>query len=208
MTIDGKIAPASGESRWITGETARQHGMRLRERADAILVGVNTVIADNPRLTFRSRGRSKAKLRRIVLDTNARTPLGSRVVSDEFAEGTIIILGPEAPKRRAAALANRVSVWVAPLRDGQIDLRWLLRKLGREEITEVLVEGGGEVHASFLLKGLAHRVSFFYAAKILGGRDSIKAVAGAGLLRKQDWLRLREVQWKTAGGDLYMTANV
>ena len=209
MTLDGKIATAHGASKWITDETARQHGMRLRERADAILVGVQTILADDPSLTFRTPRSSKRKqLRRIVLDTHARTPLTARVVSDAFAGSTTVVIGPHAPKRRATALARRVNVWAAPLRDGRIDVRWLLRELGREEVTEVLVEGGGEVNASFLLEGLANRVAFFYAPKILGGRDSIKAVAGTGLLRKQDWLRLKQVEWKAAGRDLYMTATV
>ena len=207
MTLDGKIATADGESKWITGEAARAQGMRLRERADAILVGVNTILADDPSLTFRGR-RSKPKpLRRIILDTRARTPLNAKVVSRD-GESTTIVIGPIASKQRAAALAARVNVWVAPSRDGQIDLRWVLRKLGRQEVIEVLVEGGGEMNASFLLNRLAHRVAFFYAPRILGGRGSIKAVGGRGLLRKQDWLRLRQVEWKTTGPDLFMTATV
>lgn len=208
MTLDGKIATADGESKWITGEAARAQGMRFRERADAILVGVNTILADDPSLTFRGRRSKPKSLRRIILDTHARTPLNAKVVSDRDADSTTIVIGPTAPKRRATALATRVNVWVAPLQDRQIDLRWVLRKLGREEIIEVLVEGGGEVNASLLLNRLAHRVAFFYAPKILGGRESIKAVAGSGLLRKQDWLRLRQVKWKTTGRDLFMTATV
>ena len=208
MTLDGKIATAHGESKWITGEPARRQAMRLRERADAILVGVNTILADDPSLTFRGR-RSKPKpLRRIILDTHARTPLNAKVVSDKESDSTTIVIGRTAPKQRATALAARVNVWIAPVRNKQIDLRWLLRKLGGEDVVEVLVEGGGEVNASFLLNGLSHRVAFFYAPKILGGRESTKAVAGAGLLRKEEWLRLRQVEWKTIGRDLFMTATV
>ena len=176
MTLDGKIATASGESKWITGEKARAEGMRLRARADAILVGVNTVLADDPGLTIRQGPRSKVqgpRLRRIVLDSRARTPLKSKVVRDEFAALTTIVVGQSAPARRVAALAKTVSVVRAPLRGGRIDLRWLLKKLGREKVTSLLVEGGGEVNASFLLGGLAHRVAFFYAPKILGGRDEL-----------------------------------
>jgi diaminohydroxyphosphoribosylaminopyrimidine deaminase / 5-amino-6-(5-phosphoribosylamino)uracil reductase len=208
MTLDGKIATPAGESKWITGEAARRHGMRLRERADAILAGVNTIIADDPSLTFRAaRGIGKT-LRRIILDANARMPLSARAVTDEAAHATTIVVSTAAPKSRVGALGRRVNVWTAPARNGRIDLRWLLRKLGREEVTDLLVEGGGEVNASFLLGGHAQRVAFFYAPKILGGRDAIKGVAGAGLLKKQDWLKLREVQWKSFGKDLFMTARI
>ena len=210
MTLDGKIATASGESKWITGEKARAEGMRLRAGADAILVGVNTVLADDPGLTVRQGPRSKVQgpwLRRIVLDSRARTPLSSKVVSDEFAALTTIVVGRGAPAKRVAALAKKVSVVRAPLRGGRIDLRWLLKKLGRENVTSLLVEGGGEANASFLLGGLAHRVVFFYAPKVLGGRDAHKAVAGDGAQSLGDVLNLSEVEWRRVGGDLMMTAR-
>jgi diaminohydroxyphosphoribosylaminopyrimidine deaminase/5-amino-6-(5-phosphoribosylamino)uracil reductase len=101
-----------------------------------------------------------------------------------------------------------VNVVRAPLRNGRIDLRWLLRKLGGENVTSLLVEGGGEVNASFLLGGLAHRVVFFYAPKILGGRDAHKAVAGDGARSLGEILNLTEVEWRRVGNDLMMTARV
>jgi diaminohydroxyphosphoribosylaminopyrimidine deaminase/5-amino-6-(5-phosphoribosylamino)uracil reductase len=210
MTLDGKIATPSGESKWITGEAARAEGMKLRQGADAILVGVNTVLADDPSLTVRQgRGpKLKAqKLRRIVLDSRARTPPRSRVVSDELAALTTIVVGRHAPAKRVAALARRVNVIRSPLRGGRVDLRWLLRRLGRENVTSLLVEGGGEVNASFLLGGFAHRVAFFYAPKILGGRDARKAVAGAGAASLKEILKLRDIEWQRVGPDLMMTAR-
>lgn len=211
MTLDGKIATASGESKWITGEQARAEGMRLRAGADAILVGVNTVLADDPSLTVRQGPRSKIqdpRLRRIILDSRARTPLKSKVVSDEFAALTTIVVGRSAPAKRVAALERTVDVVRAPLRRGRVDLRWLLKKLGRENVTSLLVEGGGEVNASFLLGGLAHRVAFFYAPKILGGRNAHKAVAGDGARSLSEILNLTEVEWRNVGNDLMMTARV
>ena len=211
MTLDGKIATASGESKWITGEKARGEGMRLRAGADAILVGVNTVLADDPSLTVRQAQSSKLKgqrLRRIVLDSQARTPLESKLINDECASLTTIVVGRGAPAKRVAALARTVNVIRAPLRGGRIDLRWLLKKLGSENVTSLLVEGGGEVNASFLLGGLAHRVVFFYAPKILGGRAARKAVAGEGARRLGDVLNLTEVEWRRVGEDLMMTARI
>ena len=217
MTLDGKIATASGESRWITGEKARAYGMELRQGSDAILVGINTVLADDPSLTFRKhetgvRGpRSGVRghaLRRIVLDARGRTPSKARVVSDEYAALTTIVVSNLAPKRRAAALAKRVRVLVAPSSEGKIDLRWLLRKLGSESITSLLVEGGGEVNASFLLQGLAQRVAFFYAPKILGGRDSRRAVAGQGARTLAESLSLTDLEWRRLGSDWLLSAQV
>lgn len=214
MTLDGKIATANGESKWITGEKARAYGMKLRQGSDAILVGVNTILADDPSLTVRGLGktpRSKVQspsLRRIVLDSKARTPLSAKVVSDELAGLTTIVVSRTAAKKRVQALAKRVRVWVAPTTKAGIDLRWLLRKLGRENVSRLLVEGGGEVNASFLLGRHAHRVAFFYAPKILGGRQARKGVAGAGAKSLAEALKLIEVEWRKLGEDLLLTAKV
>lgn len=213
MTLDGKIATASGESKWITGEQARAYGMKLRQGSDAILVGVNTILADDPSLTWRSGRSARPKtqppqLRRIVLDSEARTPWQAKVVSDEFAAWTTIVVSRQAPKPRVAALAQRVNVLVAPSRKSGIDLRWLLRKLGAVHVTSLLVEGGGEVNASFLLGGFTQRVAFFYAPKILGGRDSRKGVAGDGVNSLSEVIQLHEVEWRKLGADLLLTAKI
>ena len=216
MTLDGKIATASGDSKWITSEPARAVGMKLREATDAILVGINTVLADNPSLTFRPATTSRKtaaaapkRLRRIILDAHARTPLEARVVTDTAADLTTIVLSAVAPKRRAAALAQRVRTLIAPVTpDGRIDLCWLLAELGREQVTALLVEGGGEVNASFLLGGFAQRIAFFYAPKILGGRTARKAVAGDGARNLDEVLNLTDLHWRPLGPDLLLTACV
>ena len=213
MTLDGKIATASGESKWITGEKARAYGMKLRQGADAILVGINTVLADDPSLSVRECRRSQSPgrqipKRRIILDSRAQTPLDARVVSDEFREFTTVVVTKTAPRSRVATLSKRVKVLLAPERQGKIDLRWLLKRLGAEDVTSLLVEGGGEVNASFLLGGLAHRVAFFYAPKILGGRDARKAVGGDGIERLSEMIKLRDVVWKRLGPDLLLTARI
>jgi diaminohydroxyphosphoribosylaminopyrimidine deaminase/5-amino-6-(5-phosphoribosylamino)uracil reductase len=210
MTLDGKIATAAGESKWITGNKARAYGMKLRQGADAILVGINTILADDPSLTARSlKSEEGHALRRIILDSQARTPLKAKVVSDQYARLTTIVLSRSAPAKRVSELSKRTNVIVAPAtpRSG-IDLRWLLRRLGAENVTSLLVEGGGEVNASFLLQGLAQRVAFFYAPKILGGRDAIRAVAGAGIMRLDHAIRLTSVEYRTLGPDLLLTAQV
>lgn len=212
MTLDGKIATASGESKWITGEKSRAEAMRLRARSDGILVGINTILMDDPSLTVRSprSGTSlkNSRLRRIVLDSRARTPLDAKVVSDDCAHLTTIMTTSAASKRRVAALKKRVEVWEAPAVDGRPDLGWLMKELGTREVTSLLVEGGGEVNAAFLEAGLAHRVALFYAPKILGGRDARKGVAGAGASRLDEALRLSDVRWRKLGEDLLLSARI
>lgn len=207
MSLDGKIATVTGESKWITGERAKACGMRLRAGADAILVGINTILRDDPSLTARRPGTADKPWRRIILDARARTPLCSKVVSDSAAASTIVVVTRAAPQRRVDALREKVRVLTAPTAGGGIDLRWLLDRLGRENVTALLVEGGGETNACFLAQGLAQRVAFFYAPLVLGGRAAPKAVAGEGAARLQDGIRLRGLVWRRLGADIFLTAR-
>ena len=207
MTLDGRIATAGGESKWITGPAARRHGQLLRKGSDAILVGINTVLADDPAL--KAKGKLKSRpLRRIILDSHARTPLAAKVLNDELAHVTTVVVTRDAPERRVDAIAKKVNLLVSPIRKGRVDLRWLLKRLGREEVTSLLVEGGGEVNASFLQDDLAHRVAFFYAPKILGGSEARRAVGGDGARSLDEALELGNVEWSRVGADLLLTARI
>jgi diaminohydroxyphosphoribosylaminopyrimidine deaminase/5-amino-6-(5-phosphoribosylamino)uracil reductase len=213
MTLDGKIATAAGESKWITGEPARAWATRLRQGVDAILVGVKTVLADDPALFARPvrAGQPAALLPqpwRVVLDTAARIPVSARLMTDPHAARTIVVVGRQAPQRRVEALQRRVAVWLAPRRAGRVDLAWVLRRLGAQEVTSLLVEGGGEVQAGFLEQHLAHRVAFFYAPKVLGGRRAHKAVAGRGAQGWAEIPRLTDLEWRRCGVDLLLWARV
>jgi diaminohydroxyphosphoribosylaminopyrimidine deaminase / 5-amino-6-(5-phosphoribosylamino)uracil reductase len=207
MSLDGKIATRTGESKWITSPVSRKRAMKLRQGADAILVGVNTVLRDDPGLTVRLPGVSK-NLRRIILDSQARTPLDSRVVSDEYAQFTTVVATKAASAQRVTALERKVQVWRAPACEDRIDIGWLLDQLGDQEVTSLLVEGGGEVNASFLLGGFAQRVAFFYAPMLIGGAQAVKATAGDGILDASQGLKLTDVQWERLGRDLLLTARV
>ena len=209
MTLDGKIATRNGESKWITGTASRALGMRLRAASDAILVGVNTVSADDPVLTVRVGARPAARrLRRFILDSRGRTPLGANVFSQGGLEDTTVVVTRLAPAKRVAALARRARVWVSPSRDGRVSLPWLMSRMGREGVLQLLVEGGGEVGASFLMGGHAHRVAFFYAPMVLGGRRSRRAVSGEGARDLASTLALEGVETKRCGPDLFLTARV
>lgn len=204
MSLDGKIATRSGESKWITGPKSREYGMNLRFGADAILVGVNTIIADNPQLTIRKSGFEDKALRRIVLDPTARIPLDAKIID----ASTTVVITNKAPARKVKALLARANVLEAPAKKGTIDLGWLLRNLGKDNITNLLVEGGGETNALFLLEGFAQRVAFFYAPVIIGGRTARKAVAGDGLPDLAGRIQLRDPRWRQLGRDLLLTARV
>jgi diaminohydroxyphosphoribosylaminopyrimidine deaminase/5-amino-6-(5-phosphoribosylamino)uracil reductase len=208
MSLDGKVATVGGQSRWITGEKSRALGMKLRAGADAILVGVKTVLADDPSLTVRQPGFREKRWRRIILDPRARTPLTAKVVSDAHAASTIVVVTKAAPSRRADALGRHVRLLCAPGRADGIDLKWLLEKLGQEEVTSLLVEGGGETNAAFLSAGLTGRVEFFYAPMVLGGRGAPKAVAGEGVATVDHAPRLRGARWRRIGQDLLLSGYV
>ena len=210
MTLDGKIAAGDGQSKWITGEVARRHAMRLRYSMDAILVGRQTVEADDPSLTVRlspSVHSTCKPLMRIVLDSRARIPLDAKVLNDDMKHMTRVVVSASAPAGRLAALQNRVEVWQSPAKT-RVDLFWLLKTLGSHEVTSLLVEGGGEVHASFLEADLVDEVAFYYAPKVLGGTASRRAIAGKGATQLNAALRLDQVRWRQLGMDLGLRALV
>ena len=207
MTLDGKIATAAGESKWITNEQSRAEVLRLRRDSDAVLVGLNTVLLDDPGLLPTPR-HARPFRRRIVLDSRARTPLTAKLLNDPARGQTIVVVGEAAPPRRVAALRQRAHVIVAPVTKSGIDLPWLMRELGRLPVTHLLVEGGGEVHASFLAAGLVHRVAFFYAPKILGGAASRRSVAGAGFTSLEVAPRLVQCRTRRFGSDFLLTGAI
>ena len=212
MSLDGKIATNSGDSKWITGEKARAFGMRLRLGADAILAGVNTILRDDPALTLRSypgiRIPPWKKWRRIVLDPAGRIPESAKVLTDERASQTSVVLSSEASPKKIRALEKLTTVLVAPGRGDKINLKWLSRRLGKEGITSLLVEGGGETHYNFLRQSLVNRIHFFYAPLIITGRNAPKAVGGDRTLRGGEGLRLTQVEWTKVGADLLCSALV
>ena len=210
MTLDGKTATESGQSKWITSEFSRRFAMRLRYEADAILAGVNTVIADDPALTLRLTKNRKAKpLRRLVLDPRGRIPLTARLLNDDQASATTVVVGPAVSRRAVRALEEKVQVLHCPAKGVRgLDLGWLLRALGSQEITSLLVEGGGETAAAFLEQRLAQTVAFFYAPKVLGGAKARRGVAGSGAGTREDFLALENLKWRKLGPDLLLQASV
>jgi diaminohydroxyphosphoribosylaminopyrimidine deaminase / 5-amino-6-(5-phosphoribosylamino)uracil reductase len=214
MSLDGKIATNSGESKWITSERSRAYGMRLRVGSDAILCGINTVLRDDPALTIRPSSRLKFPVEkhssRIILDREARVPLTAKVVSDEQAARTVVAVSSGAKQERVRELEKRVRVLVVPVskdrRTFKLDV--LLDQLGADGITSILIEGGGETHATFLQQRLANRVYFFYAPMIITGRNAPKAISGPRTLNHGKGLRLQSPEWQALGPDLLLSGIV
>jgi len=180
ITLDGKIATVAGKSKWITGEAARADVMRLRDQHDAVMVGINTVLADDPWLSAR-RVHARNPIR-IVIDSHLRTPPNAHLLPNKTGPRTIIACNGDAPAAREAALVGHgAEVWrIATHRNGRLDLSKLARKLGSENILSVLAEGGGELHAYLLTHRLADELVLYIAPKVVGG-PAKSWVGGKGL---------------------------
>jgi diaminohydroxyphosphoribosylaminopyrimidine deaminase/5-amino-6-(5-phosphoribosylamino)uracil reductase len=208
MTADGKIADIHGAARWITGEAARAEAHRQRREADAIIVGVTTVLRDDPALTVRLPQPWPREPYRVVLDTHARTPVAARVIAGTTPARALIAAGETAPAARVAALRSAgATVLSCPVRDGRVDQGALLAALFEREVRAVLLEGGGEVHAAFLDAGLVDRVTLFVAPLLLGGRGAPTVVGGAGRELKSA-IRLGPMDVRRVGDDLLIEADV
>jgi len=180
-TLDGRIATRSGDSKWVTGEKSREYVHRLRHAADGILVGINTVRADNPSLTTRlPEGRGKDPVR-IILDTHLAISPKARLLRQESSADTIIVVGEGVSQDKQAAFGkDGTRVIQLKLQNGLIDMNALMDRLGEMGICSLLIEGGGRVLASALSAGIVDKVAFFYAPKILGGDDGIPICSGPG----------------------------
>jgi diaminohydroxyphosphoribosylaminopyrimidine deaminase/5-amino-6-(5-phosphoribosylamino)uracil reductase len=208
MTLDGKLADASGASRWITGEAARLEAHRLRSEADAVLIGIGTLLADDPALTVRLPRPWPREPFRVVMDRLARTPPTARLITSATPARALIGVGPDAPAARVTALERAgAGVLRLSVRDDRLDPSALLDQLFAREVRGVLVEGGSEVHAGFLEGGLVDRVALFVAPMLLGGRDATPVVGGRGLALKEA-VRLGDLDVRRLGPDLLIEADV
>lgn len=205
MTLDGKIATSTGESKWITSEAARRRVHEWRNIFDGIIVGIGTVLADNPSLTTRLEIGSRNPIR-IIVDSRARTPLNSNIVTDGQAK-TIIAVSEHAPKKNIDALIERgVEIIVAGSGE-HVDLKLLLKELAAREITSVMVEGGGTVNFSLLKEGLVDKINAFIAPKIFGGRSALTSVEGEGLKIDQA-VELIDIETEMIGADILISGYV
>jgi diaminohydroxyphosphoribosylaminopyrimidine deaminase/5-amino-6-(5-phosphoribosylamino)uracil reductase len=203
MSLDGKIATRTRHSQWISNAASRQRVHELRGRMDAILVGIGTVLADDPLLTARPPGPRTAL--RIVLDSRARLPLESQLVRTAAAVPTLVVVGPKASGAACLALADRrCQVLALPDQDGRPEISTLLTELGRRRFTNLLVEGGSAVLGSFLDAGALDEVHVFIAPRLVGGAAAPTPVAGMGVDHLAEALTLTEWSVERVDDDLYV----
>lgn len=199
QSLDGRIATRTGKSRWISGEEARRFAHALRAESDAVLVGANTVRRDDPRLDARL-SKNGATPIKVVLDAGLKTPLSAKLFS---SKGPVIL----AATRRASAAAVRRfdgKAKVAVIKDsrGRVDLKALLKYLADRGVTQVLIEGGGEVIADAISNGLAQEICFIVAPLIIGGKNAVPSVGGEGAARLAKAWRLKEWRIEPLGADI------
>lgn len=206
MTLDGKIAAYTGDSKWVTGENARKHVHELRNKYSAIMAGVDTVLADDPMLNCRlPEGTDPV---RIICDTHLRIPEESQIVTSASEIRTILAYAGDEKEEKKQKLLS-AGVELIRCGDGdQVDLELLLQKLGEMQIDSVLVEGGGTLHGSLLLTGLVNRVYAYVAPKLIGGKEASSPVEGAGFARMREAEVLSEIEIIPFGEDICITGKM
>ncbi len=204
ITLDGKLATATGDSRWVTGEEARKRVHQLRDRVDAVLVGANTVRRDDPQLTTRLPGGRDAV--RVVVDSGLSLPASRKVFVQSSPARTIVATLKSAPAARRARLEKQgVEVWTLPGASGRVALPALLRRMGKAGLLHVLVEGGAQVHGAFMKAGLADELALFIAPKVIGG-DGLSWLAPLGVRQMGKALALGALTTEKVGEDVLLTA--
>ncbi|HEX3032920.1 MAG TPA: bifunctional diaminohydroxyphosphoribosylaminopyrimidine deaminase/5-amino-6-(5-phosphoribosylamino)uracil reductase RibD [Bacillota bacterium] len=210
MTLDGKIATHNGDSRWVTGESARTYVHQLRDEYDAILVGIGTVLSDNPALTTRLVDRSGHDPVRIIVDSEGRLPLEAQVLTVKSDSPTVVAVTSRAQAEKLQLLeAAGAKILIVNQRpDGRVDLAHLMELLGQRNISSVLIEGGAQINAAALEAGIVDKVAMFIAPKIIGGENAPGPVGGSGISRMHDALPLEDVRIQHFGRDIMIEGNI
>jgi diaminohydroxyphosphoribosylaminopyrimidine deaminase/5-amino-6-(5-phosphoribosylamino)uracil reductase len=201
MSLDGKIATRTGDSKWITSENARRAAHQLRACVDAVMVGANTVIRDNSQLTLRHGVWGRQPLR-VVVDARGRTRRSAKLFRDKHRGRTLVLTTTLSSARWRRYLVLRgIDVVVVPQKDRRVELRAALEALGKHDVTSVLVEGGGELLGSMFDARLVDRVALFLAPIVIGGREAVSAVGGKGAAKVKRAVRLRDCRWRSLGSN-------
>ncbi len=206
MTLDGKIATITGASKWITGEKAREHVHMQRNRLSAIMVGVGTILSDDPQLTCRIPGGRDPV--RIICDTHLRTPLTSQVVATSKTTPTVIATCCDDAEKRKKYEDAGCRVLVIDEKDGRVDLKKLMEALGREKIDSVLLEGGAALNWAALESGIVDKVQAYVAPKLFGGSTAKTPVGGAGVLLPDNAFKLKNSVITQLGEDILIESEV
>lgn len=207
LTLDGRTGTAGGDSQWISGPASREHVHRLRDRVDAIMVGIGTVLQDDPRLTTRLPEGSGRDPLRIVVDSDLRLPEVAAVLQDP-ANVLIAVTRKAPPEKIKRLLARGVEVVETAEREGRVDLIDLMRQLGARGIQSLLLEGGATLDSAALQARVVDRVMFFFAPILLGGSDGRALFDGVGAARLADAVRLTDLRVERFGDDVLIEGEI
>jgi diaminohydroxyphosphoribosylaminopyrimidine deaminase/5-amino-6-(5-phosphoribosylamino)uracil reductase len=209
MTLDGKTATRSGDSKWISGEQSREYVHRLRNRYTSILVGLNTVLKDDPELTTRLEGVKGRNPVRIIVDSKGRIPADAKVLKMDGDRRTIIASTEDMSQEKQKFLkAEGADIIITVKKNGKVDMRQLMEELGKRGIDSLLVEGGGTVAASFLEEGLIDKAAIFIAPVIIGGEAAPTPVMGTGVDLISDGYRLKHQSITIFGQDVLVEGYI
>lgn len=200
-TLDGKICSSIGDSKWITGEDSREYVHLVRNKVSSIMVGVNTILRDNPSLTTRLKNRKGVNPTRIIVDSKGRTPLNARIFKEEG--DTFIATTSKIQEKKIKDLEKiGAKIIITPEKDGKVDLQYLVNYLAEINIDSILLEGGGTLNYSALKEGIVDKVLMFLAPKILGGENSKTPVEGEGIKYVKDCIKIKDLSIKNFKEDI------
>jgi len=210
LSMDGKIATKTGDSKWITSERARQYVHRLRNEVDATLVGIGTIIRDNSRLTTRLRGRKGRDPIRVVVDSLLKVPLRANIFTQPSDAGNIIVTTPNAffKRKREIEKTGSLVLEVRAISRNKVDMQHMLEELGKLGITSLMIEGGAEIAASAIAEGIVDKVIFFISPKIIGGKNAPGPVGGEGVARVADAVKLTHLETRRFGEDIMIQGYI
>jgi diaminohydroxyphosphoribosylaminopyrimidine deaminase/5-amino-6-(5-phosphoribosylamino)uracil reductase len=206
QTIDGKIAAYSGRSKWITSKESREYARKLRNDFDAILVGSNTVLKDNPGLNA---SRKSKRLKKIIIDSALKTPLNAGIFRGTDPSDIIIAATKKSRKEKRGKLEKRgIYLVICPTQKGQVDLKWFLKKLAERDITNILIEGGSKIIGSALRQKLIDKFLIFIAPKIIGDQNALSSVSGLNIRDVNKAVRLHKITINQLKDDILIEAYV
>ncbi|WP_394870671.1 bifunctional diaminohydroxyphosphoribosylaminopyrimidine deaminase/5-amino-6-(5-phosphoribosylamino)uracil reductase RibD [Clostridium butyricum] len=207
ISIDGKIATSSGESKWITSERSRLHSHELRNRMSGIMVGINTVLSDDPSLTYRGEHKGKDPLR-IIIDSTLKVPFESKVI--KYNNNNTIVACVENTDLIKKEKLEKMGVKIIETKSkkGKVDLQEVVEKLGKEKIDSILLEGGGTLNFSALKEGIVDKVRFYIAPKIIGGENSKNSVSGQGFYNLDDCVNLKDMSYEQMGNEIVVEGYI
>lgn len=207
MSLDGKIATETGQSKWISSEDSRRHAHHLRGHLSGIMVGIGTILKDDPQLTCRIQGYPNPT--RIILDSKLRIPLESAVLSNQEEARTIILTTSRASELKRAELKNKnIEVIVVSEYMGRIDLKEAMKQIGERGIDSILLEGGGTVNASALSADSVNKMSIYIAPKIIGGAKAISPIMGQGVQVMSEVYRIKDMEINRIRDDIHIEAYI